>query len=199
VRFRDPHSINLTPLWVLIGVNVLLFIATSISSGSFLAVSNQIANQVGVSSATIASQPWTIVSAMFIHDGIFHILFNMLTLYFFGMYVLALVGEARFFLVYFIGGIVGNALFMLLAPGQLAIGASGAIFALGGVLAVLVPRLKVMLFPIPVPVDLWISILISFFVLIAFTGVAWQAHLGGLLTGLAAGYIFKRQATRRRY
>jgi membrane associated rhomboid family serine protease len=199
VRFRDPRSINLTPLWVLIGVNVLVFIATSISSGSFLAVSNQIANQVGVSSATIASQPWTIVSAMFIHDGIFHILFNMLTLYFFGMYVLALVGEARFFLVYFIGGIVGNALFMLLAPGQIAVGASGAIFALGGVLAVLVPRLKVMIFPIPVPVDLWISILISFFVLIVVTGVAWQAHLGGLLTGLAAGYIFKRQATRRRY
>jgi len=184
---------------VLIGVNVLVFIATSISSGSFLAVSNQIANQVGVSSATIASQPWTIVSAMFIHDGIFHILFNMLTLYFFGMYVLALVGEARFFLVYFIGGIVGNALFMLLAPGQIAVGASGAIFALGGVLAVLVPRLKVMIFPIPVPVDLWISILISFFVLIVVTGVAWQAHLGGLLTGLASGYIFKRQATRRRY
>ena len=199
MRFRDPRSINLTPLWVLIGVNVLVFIATSISSGSFLAVSNQIANQVGVSSATIASQPWTIVSAMFIHDGIFHILFNMLTLYFFGMYVLALVGEARFFLVYFIGGIVGNALFMLLAPGQIAVGASGAIFALGGVLAVLVPRLKVMIFPIPVPVDLWISILISFFVLIVLTGVAWQAHLGGLLTGLAAGYIFKRQATRRRY
>ena len=199
MRFRDPRSINLTPLWVLIGVNVLVFIATSISSGSFLAVSNQIANQVGVSSATIASQPWTIVSAMFIHDGIFHILFNMLTLYFFGMYVLALVGEARFFLVYFIGGIVGNALFMLLAPNQIAVGASGAIFALGGVLAVLVPRLKVMIFPIPVPVDLWISILISFFVLIVVTGVAWQAHLGGLLTGLAAGYIFKRQATRRRY
>lgn len=199
MRFRDPRSINLTPLWVLIGVNVLVFIATSISSGSFLAVSNQIANQVGVSSATIASQPWTIVSAMFIHDGIFHILFNMLTLYFFGMYVLALVGETRFFLVYFIGGIVGNALFMLLAPGQIAVGASGAIFALGGVLAVLVPRLKVMIFPIPVPVDLWISILISFFVLIVVTGVAWQAHLGGLLTGLAAGYIFKRQATRRRY
>ena len=199
MRFRDPRSINLTPLWVLIGVNVLVFIATSISSGSFLGVSNQIANQVGVSSTTIASQPWTIVSAMFIHDGIFHILFNMLTLYFFGMYVLALVGEARFFLVYFIGGIVGNALFMLLAPGQIAVGASGAIFALGGVLAVLVPRLKVMIFPIPVPVDLWISILISFFVLIVVTGVAWQAHLGGLLTGLVAGYIFKRQATHRRY
>ena len=198
MRFRDPRSINLTPLWVLIAVNVLVFVATSISSGSILGVSQQIANQAGINSATISSQPWTIVSAMFIHDGIYHILFNMFTLYFFGMYVLALVGETRFFLVYFIGGIVGNALFMLLAPNTIAVGASGAIFALGGVLVVLVPRLKVMIFPIPVPVDLWISILLSFLVLLFFTGVAWQAHLGGLLTGLAAGYIFRRQARQRR-
>ena len=151
MRFRDPRSINLTPLWVLIGVNVLVFIATSISSGSILGVSQQIAAQAGVSSATISSQPWTIVTALFIHDGIYHILFNMLTLYFFGMYVLALVGETRFFLVYFIGGIVGNALFMLFAPNSIAVGASGAIFALGGVLVVLVPRLKVMIFPITNP------------------------------------------------
>jgi membrane associated rhomboid family serine protease len=178
---------------------VLVFIATSISSGSILQVSNAIANQAGVSSATISSQPWTILTALFIHDGIYHILFNMLTLYFFGMYVLALVGETRFFLVYFIGGIVGNALFMLLAPGSIAVGASGAIFALGGVLVVLVPRLKVMIFPLPIPMDLWISILISFLLLTFVADVAWQAHLGGLLTGIAAGYIFKRQAIHRRY
>jgi membrane associated rhomboid family serine protease len=199
VRFRDPRTINLTPLWVLIGVNVPVFIATSISSGSILGISNAIANQAGVSSATISSQPWTILTALFIHDGIYHILFNMLTLYFFGMYVLALVGETSFFLVYFIGGIVGNALFMLLAPGSIAVGASGAIFALGGVLVVLVPRLKVMIFPLPIPMDLWISILISFLLLTFVADVAWQAHLGGLLTGIAAGYIFKRQAIHRRY
>ena len=200
MRFRDPRTINLTPLWVLIGVNVLVFIATSISSGSILGISNAIANQAGVSSATISSQPWTILTALFIHDGIYHILFNMLTLYFFGMYVLALVGETKFFLVYFIGGIVGNALFMLLAPSNsLAVGASGAIFALGGVLVVLVPRLKVMIFPLPIPMDLWISILVSFLLLTFVADVAWQAHLGGLLTGIAAGYIFKRQASHRRY
>ena len=207
MRFRDPRTINLTPLWVLIGVNVLVFIATSIASGSPWGVSLDIAKQVGVNSATISSQPWTIVSAMFIHDGIYHILFNMISLYFFGMYVLALVGETRFFLVYFIGGIVGNALFMLLSPGTVAVGASGAIFALGGVLAVLVPRLKVMIFPVPVPMDLWIAILVIALISMLpglysgglMTGVAWQAHLGGLLTGIAAGYIFKRQARQRRY
>ena len=199
MRFRDPRTINLTPLWVLIGVNVLVFIATSISSGSFFGVSQQIANQAGINSHTFASQPWTILTALFIHDGIYHILFNMLTLYFFGMYVLALVGETKFFLVYFIGGIVGNVLFMLLAPNSIAVGASGAIFALGGVLVVLVPRLKVMIFPLPIPMDLWISILISFLLLTFVADVAWQAHLGGLLTGIAAGYIFKRQARQRRY
>lgn len=199
MRFRDPRSINLTPLWVLIGVNVLVFIATSISSGSILEVSQHIAAQAGVSAITISSQPWTIITSLFIHDGIYHILFNMLTLYFFGMYVLALVGETRFFLVYFIGGIVGNALFMLLAPNSIAVGASGAIFALGGVLVVLVPRLKVMIFPLPIPMDLWISILISFLLLTFVADVAWQAHLGGLLTGIVAGYIFKRQARQRRY
>jgi membrane associated rhomboid family serine protease len=93
---------------------------------------------------------------------------------------------------------VGNVLFLLLSgPYAAAIGASGAVFALGGVLVVLVPRLKVMIFPIPVPMDLWIAIII-FAVLSLSPGVAWQAHAGGLVTGLAAGYIFKLQARRRR-
>jgi membrane associated rhomboid family serine protease len=171
-------------------VNVLVFIALLIKPGAV--------SVLEVSNATIANQPWTIVSAMFTHQAFFHILFNMLALYFYGMYVLALIGEARFFIVYFLGGLVGNVLFLLLSgPYAAAIGASGAVFALGGVLVVLVPRLKVMIFPIPVPMDLWIAIII-FAVLSLSPGVAWQAHAGGLVTGLAAGYIFKLQARRRR-
>ena len=190
MRFRDPRSISLTPLWVLIAVNILLFIATSIRP--------EAANSLAVSRSTITSQPWTIVSAMFTHANIFHIVFNMLALYFYGMYVLALVGEARFFIVYFLGGIIGNALFLLLSgPYAAAVGASGAVFALGGLLVVLVPRMKVMIFPIPVQIDLWIAIII-FAVISLSPGVAWQAHFGGLATGLAAGYLFKMQARRRR-
>jgi membrane associated rhomboid family serine protease len=113
----------------------LIFVATSVASGSFLGLSQSVIQQVGISRITFTSQPWTIVSAMFVHDGIYHILFNMIALYFYGMYVLTLVGEARFFLVYFIGGLIGNALFLLLAgPYSVAVGASGAIFALGGTL-----------------------------------------------------------------
>ena len=199
MSYRNPRSVNLTPLWVLISVNVLIFIATSVASGSFLGLSQTVIQQVGISRITFTSQPWTIVSAMFVHDGIYHILFNMIALYFYGMYVLTLVGEARFFLVYFIGGLIGNALFLLLAgPYSVAVGASGAIFALGGTLVMLAPRLKVIIFPVPIPMDLWIAIII--FALISLSpGVAWQAHAGGLVTGLAAGYIFKMQTRRRRF
>jgi len=197
MRFRDPRSVNLTLLWVLIAVNFLIFIATSIASGSIFGISFAVLNQIGVSYSTFSSQPWTIVSSMFAHDGIYHIIFNMLTLYFFGMYVLALVGEARFFLVYFIGGLVGNVLFLLINHTGSAVGASGAIFALGGLLVVLVPRLKVMIFPIPIPMDLWIALLLSLTVLSFLPGIGWQAHVGGFLTGLAAGYFFKYQARRR--
>ena len=200
MNYRNPRTVNLTPLFVLIGINILVFFATSIVSHSLWGISDAVTNQIGVSNATFSNQPWTIITAMFAHDGLLHILFNMLALYFFGMYVIALVGEARFFLVYFIGGLIGNALFLLLAgPNSIAVGASGAVFALGGLLVVLVPRLKVMIFPVPVPVDLWIAIIIVALISLS-PGVAWQAHVGGLLTGIAAGYFFKFQArNRRRY
>ena len=198
MNYRNPRMVNLTPLFVLIGINILVFFATSIVSNSVFGISPALRDQIGVSYSTFSSQPWTIVTAMFAHDGILHIMFNMLALYFYGMYVMALVGEVRFFLVYFIGGLIGNVFFLLINHTGNAVGASGAIFALGGLLVVLVPRLKVMIFPIPIPLDLWIAIIIIALISLS-PGVAWEAHLGGLLTGLAAGYIFKLQARRRRF
>ena len=149
MRFRDPRSVNLTLLWVLIAVNFLIFIATSIASGSIFGISFAVLNQIGVSYSTFSSQPWTIVSSMFAHDGIYHIIFNMLTLYFFGMYVLALVGEARFFLVYFIGGLVGNVLFLLINHTGSAVGASGAVSAVVFASILFNPLSKIYLFMIP--------------------------------------------------
>jgi membrane associated rhomboid family serine protease len=90
---------------------------------------------------------------------------------------------------------VGNILFVILAPPlSTGVGASGAIFALGGALAVIAPQLKVFIFPIPIPIPLWAAI--TLFLIISFLpGIAWQAHLGGLILGCAAGYYFKRKRT----
>jgi membrane associated rhomboid family serine protease len=130
---------------------------------------------------------------MFVHGSLWHILFNMISLYFLGSFFIRAAGEKSFLAVFFLGGLAGNILFVLLAnPLSTGIGASGAIFALGGALAIMVPRVPVLVIPIPVPVPLWVAILI--FLLLSFLpGIAWQAHLGGLFLGLIAGLILKRR------
>ena len=128
----------------------------------------------------------------------------MLSLYFLGEFLLGLVGTKKFLLVYFIGGIVGGLFYVFLAYllfqdmlMDAAVGASGAIFAVGGALAAMRPKVPVTIFPIPVTMPLWVAILISF--LIILPGVAWQAHLGGILCGLLMGYIYRRQEGVRHY
>jgi membrane associated rhomboid family serine protease len=138
------------------------------------------------------------VTNLFVHAGIGHILTNMITLYFFGSYLSTLVGDRRFLTVFFIGGILGNIFFILLAPSPLSIGigASGAVFAAGGVLAVMRPKLRVFVFPIPAPLPLWVAVIGGFLVISFFPNVAWQAHLGGLAFGLGMGYFYKKREGR---
>ncbi|MDY6918502.1 MAG: rhomboid family intramembrane serine protease [Chloroflexota bacterium] len=183
IRYRPP---NVSSVWVLIGANLVIFIVTLVSPG--------VLYMLGLQPATVLARPWTLLTNMFVHAGIAHVIFNMLTLFFFGTYLGRLVGEAWFLGVYFVGGLIGNAFYILLGPAySVAVGASGAIFALGGALAVLVPRTRVFVFPIPAPIPLWAAI-VGGFVLISFwPGVAWQAHLGGLLLGLLAGYFFRKR------
>jgi len=97
-------------------------------------------------------------------------------------------------MVYFVGGILGNILYILLAPPfSIAIGASGAIFAVGGTLAVLRPKIRVFVFPIPIPFPLWVAVIGGFLIVSFFPNVAWQAHLGGLAFGLTVGYFFRKR------
>jgi len=117
----------------------------------------------------------------------------MLVLYFFGSYLIGMVGEKRFLFVYFAGGLLGNILLLALAtldPFRVAFGASGAVYAIMGVMAVMRPRLKVYLWFL-IPIDLWIVVIAG--MLIIFPGVAWQAHLGGLALGVAAGLYFRKK------
>lgn len=157
-------------------------------------VSSRIILLLGLVPAIFLSQPWTIVTNLFIHGSLWHLIANMMTLYFFGRYFSRLVGDSKFLIVYFGGGVFGNILYILLGePLSVAVGASGAIFALGGALAIMRPRLRVFVFPLPVPLPLWIAVIGGFIILSLLPFVAWQAHLGGLIIGFMAGYIFRRK------
>jgi len=180
------QSFKLTPILVIIVVNLLLYIATLIAP--------QLIYLLGLQPASFLTQPWTIVTSLFVHSGLWHVAANMLTLHFFGTYLSRLVGEKRFLIVYFGGGILGSILFILLAPPfSIAVGASGAVFALGGALAVMRPKLKVFVFPIPAPLPLWSAVIGGFLILSLFPYIAWQAHLGGLVLGLILGYFFRKR------
>jgi membrane associated rhomboid family serine protease len=174
-----------TAVWILIAINLLLFIATLIN--------RDLIYVLGLQPSTFLTRPWTIVTNLFVHGGFWHIIANMITLYFFGSFLHRLIGMPRFLLVYFAGGILGNICYILILPPDLpAVGASGAIFALAGVLVVLMPRLRVLLYFI-VPLPLWVVVLVFFVIWSFLPGIAWQAHLGGLVIGLVAGFIFRRR------
>ena len=187
---RTYRVVNLNVLWFLIALNVVIFIITLLRPEAVI-------NLLGLTPASLSKQPWTIISSMFVHGSVWHILFNMISLYFLGNFFIRAVGERSFLAVFFLGGLAGIILFALLAnPSSTGIGASGGIFALGGALAVMVPKVPVYILFIPIPIPLWVAILI-FFLFSFLPRIAWQAHLGGLLAGLIAGFVLKRR--RRTY
>lgn len=189
VSYRGYQGFKLGPIGFLIIANILVFIVTSFRPDFLF--------QLGLVPALFLERPWTIVTAMFVHAGFGHIFANMLTLFFFGSQLIRLIGERNFWIVYLVGGILGNILYILLAsPYSVAVGASGAVFAMAGALTLLAPRLRVFIFPIPIPIPLWIAVIGGFLVISFFPYVAWQAHLGGLVFGLVTAYFFRKKQRR---
>jgi len=189
MSYRSYRSDNIVPVLAIIILCFLVYIATIVAE----MMGHNLISILGLRTASFLSQPWTIVTNLFVHGGIWHLLFNMLTFYFFGSFLIRLLGVRTFLVIYFGGGILGNIFFMLLgSPFAIVIGASGAIFSLGGALAVLMPRLRVYVFPIPAPIPLWVAVLAGFLILSFMPGIAWQGHLGGLVFGLIAGLILRR-------
>lgn len=194
-RFRRPDGFTINPLLVLIIINVVLFVATSIKP--------DIRYELGFAPILFTERAWTVITAMFIHSGFSHVLFNMLALFFFGRTLKAYVGENRFLIVYFVGGIAGNLLYYAfnsdpntVGAYSIVLGASGAIYAIGGALAVMVPKMKVLFWGI-IPMPLWLLVAVFFGIMslpvVSGFGIAWESHLGGLVTGLIAGYFLRRR------
>ncbi len=138
-------------------------------------------------------QVWRLVTYMFLHGGGSHILFNMITLYFFGPRLEEYMGTLRFTRFYFFCGI-GAALLHLVVSviaGQAdtyMIGASGALFGILAANAIYFPNMVVyinLLFPIRMKYLVWIFGIFAFIGSVGpASGISHITHLGGLLTAL---------------
>src|SRR5471032_1459646 len=129
-------------------------------------------------------QPWTIITYMFLHGSITHILFNMLGLYFFGSRVEQRLGANRFLWLYFLSGISGALLHMWLAPTAPIIGASAAIYGVVLAFARFWPTDKIYIWGV-LPLEARWLVIITIVMAIysglngSTGGVADFAHLGG--------------------
>lgn len=138
-------------------------------------------------------EPWRYLTAAFLHSpgSVLHITFNMIALWMVGPYLEGTLGRARYLTLYLVSAVGGSVGAVVLAPAvggwnTAIVGASGAVFGLFGAVLVVLRRLGSSAGGI-------VGIIVINGVLsVVLPGIAWQAHLGGLVTGalLGAAYAY---------
>ncbi|HEX8342287.1 MAG TPA: rhomboid family intramembrane serine protease [Tepidisphaeraceae bacterium] len=202
VQFRLPPFTRLTA-WI-IGINLALFLL-KISDPAYRAALEWGALRFGNG---MWWQVWRWVTCQYLHANAFHVIFNMLAVYFFLPTLELRWGWRKAFVFYTLGGIAAGLLYLafVAATGQWtvpAIGASGATFAIMGAVALFYPERQLILFLFPVPIRWAVALFAVVFALSSVVDgdLADAAHLGGLGFGffapwLAGPYLRKQQ---RRY
>lgn len=158
----------------------------------------------------------TLLTSMFTHVLFTHLLVNMVSLFFVGSFVERLIGKRRYFWLYMISGLVAGLSFVVFAYvgsafswgtsvfGAVdagAVGASGALFGIAGLLAMLLPRLRVLVFFV-IPMPMWgamILLIAGLWIVSIAVGlpVGNTAHLGGLIVGLIYGWYLRTKYSKK--
>lgn len=139
------------------------------------------------------SMPWQFFTAIFLHGSIVHLLYNLFALLLFGLILEHNIGSKRFLLFFLLSGIFANVISFFWYPN--ALGASGAIMAIMGCLAVLRPMMVVWAFNLPMPMFVlalfWIGG--SIFGIFGFgdQGTGHLAHLSGIAIGISYGVFLR--------
>lgn len=172
-------------------MNVAVYVYTSITGGNFLSTNYSMLIQYGqINELVLSGYYYQLLTSMFIHADLAHIVGNMLFLFIFGLRGEEMFSLPEYLSIYFLGGLTGNILSLLLLPSTtVSVGASGAIFALFGAAVIYARR--------SFRQSIIGALIYAFFLLFLSSGIGVNnfAHIGGLVTGLAIGYVL---ATRRK-
>jgi membrane associated rhomboid family serine protease len=218
IPLRDDNPTSRFPVVTvgLISVNLLVFVFQAFSPQGlqlaairFGTIPFEITHLRSLDQALRVPPFMALVTSMFVHGSLFHLLGNMLYLWIFGNNIEDYLGSLRFLLFYFICGL-GASLAQVAAMPNLKvpmIGASGAVAGVLGAYLILFPRARVMTFlflffyitvvPIPAGIVLGIWFLAQILNIGMGGGVAWFAHIGGFLSGLVLVWIHRGRRARR--
>jgi rhomboid protease GluP len=151
----------------------------------------QVLNAGALIPALVAQgEAWRLLFSMFLHSGIVHLGFNMLSLYFLGAFVEQAFGRGRFLALYLLSGISGGLAYLYFGGFNVpAVGASGAIFGLlGGVLGYALRR-GTFSWQNPLIRQLLILLALNLYLGFSIANVSNTAHLGGLAGGFVFGWL----------
>ena len=187
-----PNSKKFKPTYILIALNIVVYAYTSYIGGDFHNTNiNVLVNYGQVNDLVINSgYYYQLLTSMFVHADLAHIVGNMLFLFIFGLRGEEMFSLPEYLSIYFLGGLTGNLLSLLLLPSTtISVGASGAIFAMFGAAIIYARR--------SFRQSIIGALIYAFFLLFLSSGIGVNnfAHLGGLVTGLVIGYVL---ATRRK-
>jgi rhomboid protease GluP len=172
------------PTYILIALNVAIYIAGAVVGGNAFTTSDGVVAQWGqVNQSVFQGAYYQLITSMFIHASIVHLVGNMLFLLIFGLRGEEMFSLPEYLGIYLVGGLVGNVLSLAFGPYFISVGASGAIFALFGACIIYSRR--------SVRQSILGALVYAFFLFFINTGegVNILAHLGGLGFGLIVGYL----------
>ena len=186
------NSQKFMPTYILIALNIAFYVYTAVEGGNFMSTSSNMIWQYGQVNEFVIyyGQYYQLFTSMFVHANIAHLAGNMLFLLIFGLRGEEMFSLPEYLSIYFLGGLTGNLLSLLLLPLNVpSVGASGAIFAMFGACTIYARR--------AVRQSIIGALIYAFFLLFLSSGLGVNnfAHIGGLVTGLLIGYVL---ATRRK-
>jgi membrane associated rhomboid family serine protease len=176
----------------LIGINVAVYVAELATGGGVNGVGSKIYEKGVLIASAIDSNGnlvgvahgdwWRLVTSAFLHYGPFHLILNMLALYWFGSLLEQRIGSGRFLALYIVSGLAGSAGALVLDPLTPTVGASGAIFGILGAGLIMEHFQRDYVFGGQALGIIVLNLVITFSV----SSISIGGHIGGLIGGMAA-------------
>lgn len=181
---------------ILVAVNVIVYLICTFTGNLLYNI-----GELDAAAVLLRGEYGRIIYSMFLHAGIDHLFNNMVILFFLGAMIEKVTGHIQFLLIYLLSGIGANIcslLYKVMTMDSMAsVGASGAIFGLDGVLLawILLDRQAM---PDVTPRRVLLMIVLSLYSGFTAHNIDNAAHVGGLLTGFAAGALLCALRRRKR-
>ena len=183
--------------YAIIVLNVIAYLISSFYSQDFVDMDLQSLVDLGAlygPLTVLKGEWWRLVTAMFLHGGMTHILMNMFSLYLIGRGAEMYFDTKSYLSIYLFSGIVGGLVSLYIHPASVGVGASGAIFGVFGALAgfFLANRDKIATHSKAFMKDFAIIIGINLVIGFSIESVDVSAHIGGLVVGFIGGFMLSK-------